>query len=105
MKLHQLLEGLPTGLISPEFALSTAGGEVEVKGICTNSHACQKGDLFIGMPGTRVDGGEFWPSAMEAGAVAALVSAQALQNRPVEGIACVVPMTDMALACAAVAGE
>ncbi|MCY7391400.1 MAG: UDP-N-acetylmuramoyl-L-alanyl-D-glutamate--2,6-diaminopimelate ligase, partial [Leptolyngbyaceae cyanobacterium CAN_BIN12] len=28
----------------------------EVKGLSTNSLACQPGDLFIGMPGTRVDG-------------------------------------------------
>jgi UDP-N-acetylmuramoyl-L-alanyl-D-glutamate--2,6-diaminopimelate ligase len=59
-----------------------SAGEVEIKGLCTNSHACQPGDLFIGMPGTRVDGGEFWPSAQEAGAVAALVSTQALGQRP-----------------------
>jgi UDP-N-acetylmuramoyl-L-alanyl-D-glutamate--2,6-diaminopimelate ligase len=38
--------------------------DVEVKGLKTNSHACSVGDLFIGMPGTRVDRGEFWPSAI-----------------------------------------
>ena len=36
----------------------------EVLGLSTNSHACQPEDLFIGMPGTRVDGGEFWQSAI-----------------------------------------
>lgn len=105
MKLRQLLETLPAGLVAPGFELAAEQGDREVKGLCTNSHACQPGDVFIGMPGTRVDGGEFWPSALEAGAVAALVSAQALQNRPNPGNACVVPMTDMALACAAVAGQ
>ncbi|HIK45661.1 MAG TPA: UDP-N-acetylmuramoyl-L-alanyl-D-glutamate--2,6-diaminopimelate ligase [Leptolyngbyaceae cyanobacterium M65_K2018_010] len=104
MKLHQLLESLPEGLILPGFRLPTDQDDQQVKGLCTNSHACQPGDVFIGMPGTRVDGGEFWPSALEAGAIAALVSPQALQNRPVEGAACVVPLTDMAWACAAVAG-
>jgi UDP-N-acetylmuramoyl-L-alanyl-D-glutamate--2,6-diaminopimelate ligase len=41
----------------------------EIKSISTNSHACKPGSLFLGMPGTRVDGGEFWPSAMESGAI------------------------------------
>jgi len=105
MELRQLLEGLPAGLIEAGFGLTTDQANQSVKGLCTNSHACQPGDVFIGMPGTRVDGGEFWPSALEAGAVAALVSTSALQNRPAEGTACVVPMTDMAIACAEVAAR
>jgi UDP-N-acetylmuramoyl-L-alanyl-D-glutamate--2,6-diaminopimelate ligase len=105
MKLRQLLEDLPTGLIETGFSLPQGMGDPDIKGICTNSHACQPGDVFIGMPGTRVDGGEFWPSAMESGAAAALVSAQALQARPVESDACVVPMTDMSVACAEVAAR
>jgi len=77
-----------------------------VKRLCTNSQACQPGDLFIGMPGTRVDGGEFWPGAIAAGAVAALVSPAALQTRPVSAHnpeALVIPLPDMAIACAMVA--
>jgi UDP-N-acetylmuramoyl-L-alanyl-D-glutamate--2,6-diaminopimelate ligase len=54
----------------------------EVTRLCTNSQACQAGDLFIGMPGTRVDGGEFWPSAVAAGAIAALVTPQAASKQP-----------------------
>ena len=45
--------------------------DIDIQGLKTNSHACTAGDLFIGMPGTRVDGGEFWPGALAAGAVAA----------------------------------
>ncbi|MBE9110125.1 UDP-N-acetylmuramoyl-L-alanyl-D-glutamate--2,6-diaminopimelate ligase [Nodosilinea sp. LEGE 07298] len=105
MKLRQLLEGLPTGLIETGFSLPMQDSDPDIKGLCTNSHACQSGDVFIGMPGTRVDGGEFWPSAMESGAAAALVSTQALQARPVENDACVVPMTDMSVACAEVAAR
>ncbi|MFM2060937.1 MAG: hypothetical protein RLZZ507_607 [Cyanobacteriota bacterium] len=56
--------------------------DVEVKGIKTNSHACSVGDLFIGMPGTRVDGGEFWPSALAAGAIAAIISQEAIAKYP-----------------------
>jgi UDP-N-acetylmuramoyl-L-alanyl-D-glutamate--2,6-diaminopimelate ligase len=105
MKLHQLLADLSGDILSPDYALPATGGDLEVKGLCTNSHACQPGDLFIGMPGTRVDGGEFWPGAVAAGAVAALVSTQALQARPpADGsAACVVAASDMALACAEVA--
>jgi UDP-N-acetylmuramoyl-L-alanyl-D-glutamate--2,6-diaminopimelate ligase len=108
MKLHQLLEGLPEGLMAGSIPLPAPAKDLEIKGLCTNSHACQAGDLFIGMPGTRVDGGEFWPGALEAGAVAALVSEHALQQRPVSANsqdAPVVPLTDMALACAAVAAQ
>jgi UDP-N-acetylmuramoyl-L-alanyl-D-glutamate--2,6-diaminopimelate ligase len=104
MKLRQLLEDLPLGLIEPGFTLAD-GRDADIKGLCTNSHACQPGDVFLGMPGTRVDGGEFWPSAVESGAVVALVSAPALQARPAEGDACVVPMTDMSVACAEVAAR
>jgi UDP-N-acetylmuramoyl-L-alanyl-D-glutamate--2,6-diaminopimelate ligase len=104
MKLSQLLEDLPAGLIEPGFTLAEEFNR-DLMGLCTNSHACQPGDVFIGMPGTRVDGGEFWPSAVELGAAVALVSTQALQTRPAEGDACVVPMTDMSVACAAVAAR
>ncbi|MDA0674741.1 MAG: UDP-N-acetylmuramoyl-L-alanyl-D-glutamate--2,6-diaminopimelate ligase [Cyanobacteria bacterium] len=105
MKLRELLARLPHTLTAAEDTLAMdhpALGQV-VTGICTNSHACQQGDLFVGMPGTRVDGGEFWPSAVEAGAIAALVSAAAFQAKRPSGehpSALVVPMTDMAIACA-----
>ncbi|MGF1570294.1 MAG: UDP-N-acetylmuramoyl-L-alanyl-D-glutamate--2,6-diaminopimelate ligase [Nodosilinea sp.] len=108
MKLHQLLEELPAGLIDAGFRLPADQGDLDVKGLCTNSHACRPGDVFVGMPGTRVDGGEFWPSALEAGAIAALVSTQALKNRPVaqaDPAAPVVPLTNMAVACAEVAAR
>ncbi|MGD1851336.1 MAG: UDP-N-acetylmuramoyl-L-alanyl-D-glutamate--2,6-diaminopimelate ligase [Cyanophyceae cyanobacterium] len=58
--------------------------EAVVKGLNTNSKTCQPGDLFIGMPGTRVDGGEFWRSAIEAGAIAAIISPEAAKNKPLE---------------------
>ena len=74
-----------------------------IKSISTNSHACQSGSLFLGMPGTRVDGGEFWPSALESGAIAALVTPQALANYPASEEFCVIPVTDMVGVCAEVA--
>jgi UDP-N-acetylmuramoyl-L-alanyl-D-glutamate--2,6-diaminopimelate ligase len=105
MKLRDLIAQLPPTLVAAEdtLALDRPVLNQVVKGICTNSHACQPGDIFVGMPGTRVDGGEFWPSAIEAGAIAALVSAEALKTRPPsgkQGDALVLPMTNMAIACA-----
>lgn len=47
--------------------------EAEVTGLATDSRRCQRGDLFIGMPGAKVDGGEFALQAIEQGAVAAVV--------------------------------
>lgn len=96
MKLREILAAIPNVLRSPaESAL-----EVEVTGLSTNSHACKPGDLFIGIPGTRVDGGDFWPSAIAAGAVAALVSPQAAEKHPPQAAAPVVPVADMTVACA-----
>ncbi|NEP15625.1 MAG: UDP-N-acetylmuramoyl-L-alanyl-D-glutamate--2,6-diaminopimelate ligase [Leptolyngbya sp. SIO4C1] len=102
MKLRDLWAKLPPEIGSTELSEHPAWDEA-VKGLCTNSHACQPGDLFIGMPGTRVDGGEFWSSAIAAGAIAALVSPQALAARPAEGEALLIPMADMTRAGAEVA--
>ncbi|MDA0867078.1 MAG: UDP-N-acetylmuramoyl-L-alanyl-D-glutamate--2,6-diaminopimelate ligase [Cyanobacteria bacterium] len=79
--------------------------ELPVKGLCTNSQLCGPGDLFIGMPGTRGDGGEFWAGAIAAGAIAALVSPAALANRPVPSgsDALVIPVENMAQSCAEIA--
>uniref|UniRef100_B8HUW1 UDP-N-acetylmuramoyl-L-alanyl-D-glutamate--2,6-diaminopimelate ligase n=1 Tax=Cyanothece sp. (strain PCC 7425 / ATCC 29141) TaxID=395961 RepID=B8HUW1_CYAP4 len=73
----------------------------EITSLSTNSWACQPGSLFIGMPGTRVDGGNFWASAISAGAVAALVSAAVPLPDPAE--ACVIPVQDVSRACGAIA--
>ena len=75
----------------------------EVKGLCTNSHACQAGDLFIGMPGTRVDGGEFWQSAMNSGAIAAVITPQAAEKKPPTDQDCVIVSTEIVATCAEVA--
>jgi UDP-N-acetylmuramoyl-L-alanyl-D-glutamate--2,6-diaminopimelate ligase len=77
----------------------------EVKGLSTNSHACSPGDLFIGMPGTRVDGGDFWQSAMESGAIAALITPQAAQKFPPQPDDCVIIVEDIITACAEIAAN
>jgi UDP-N-acetylmuramoyl-L-alanyl-D-glutamate--2,6-diaminopimelate ligase len=102
MKLHELLAAIPNIVQMPTHPAL----EAEVTGICTNSHACKPGDLFIGMPGTRVDGGEFWDSAIASGAIAALISPQAAEKHPPVSKgeqgenACVISALDLTVACA-----
>ena len=80
MKLRELLSKLPT----IEHLPTHAALDAEITGLKTNSHACGAGDLFIGMPGTRVDGGEFWPGAIENGAMAAVISTAAAKTQPIK---------------------
>lgn len=99
MKLRELL-----GQISTLVQISDhPAWDREVKGIATNSHACTTGYLFIGMPGTRVDGGEFWQSALDAGAIAAIITPQAAKKFPPSADVCVMEIADMVTACAEVA--
>lgn len=76
----------------------------EVTGVKTNSHVCQPGDLFVGMPGTRVDGGEFWRQAIEAGAIAAVISPAAAAKAPPTATDLVLTASDLIVASAALAG-
>ena len=99
MKLHELLTKVDD--IKPLAQHSAL--DVEVKGLSTNSHACQAGDLFLGMPGTRVDGGEFWQSAIAAGAIAAIVTPEALTKKPPTQNAILFQAEDMTSVCAKVA--
>lgn len=104
MKLRTLLAAVPEIALPNHPAL-----EQEVKGLATNSLACQPGDLFIGMPGTRVDGGDFWAGAIAAGAIAAVVSPQVAEKArngqsATGGQPCIIPVQDMVGACARLAG-
>jgi len=75
----------------------------EVSGLCANSQAIAPGNLFVGMPGTRVDGGEFWQGAIEKGAIAALVSPATLQAKPNQSDAFVLQADDISRLCADIA--
>ncbi len=99
MKLRELLAKVVS--LQPPTDNSTL--DREVTGLCTNSHACQQGDLFIGMPGTRVDGGEFWQSAIAHGALAALVTPGAAAKKPPTANDCVIITEDMIGTCAEIA--
>ncbi|NES04865.1 MAG: UDP-N-acetylmuramoyl-L-alanyl-D-glutamate--2,6-diaminopimelate ligase [Okeania sp. SIO2F4] len=98
MKLRELLAKVPSiSLTNNHQALET-----EIKGLATNSHACKPGDLFLGIPGTRVDGGDFWSSAIANGAVGAIVSHSAAQKHQPKN-ECVIPVADMSQTCPEVA--
>ena len=119
MKLRELLAAVP----SISFDAKHPALDAEVKGLSTNSHACKSGDLFLGMPGTRVDGGDFWQSAIESGALAAIISTQAAEKTPpqpplskggleelpsprslgLEEVPCVIAAADMAQVCGQIA--
>lgn len=106
MKLRELLTAVEGIVQLPEHPAMDA----EVNGLTTNSHATNVGDVFIGMPGTRVDGGEFWQSALNSGAIAAIISHQAAEKSlpsSQEGVGgdipCVIVVDDMTKACAKIA--
>lgn len=95
VKLRELLTSIAVSSLPNHPAL-----DQEVKGLTTNSHTSQLGDLFIGMPGTRVDGGEFWQSALKEGAIAAIISPQAALSHPPSPNDCVIVTADLVAACA-----
>ncbi len=99
MKLRELL-----AVVDSVGLLEHPAMDEEIQGLTTNSHACGPGDLFIGMPGTRVDGGDFWESALADGAVAAIISPAAAQKAggALEGKS-VISATNMTVACAQIA--
>ncbi|WP_269609733.1 UDP-N-acetylmuramoyl-L-alanyl-D-glutamate--2,6-diaminopimelate ligase [Prochlorococcus marinus] len=68
--LHTLLEAVnlqvPPGLVNPE-----------IKNLSCDSREIEKGDLFLGLDGEKVDGGTYWSKAIERGACAAMISKKA----------------------------
>jgi UDP-N-acetylmuramoyl-L-alanyl-D-glutamate--2,6-diaminopimelate ligase len=99
VKLRQLLAKV-SNIIQPN---EHPAMDLEVTGVSTNSHACKNGDIFIGMPGTRVDGGEFWESAIANGAIAAIITPQAAEKYPSPGNACIIRTEEPIAVCAEIA--
>ena len=87
----------------PEALKAHPNWSKEVTGLSANSQAIAPGNLFIGMPGTRVDGGEFWQGAIEKGAIAALTSPTALAAKPNHTDALVLTTDAVARQCAELA--
>ncbi len=102
MQLKELLAQVPnlmTSLSVPDHPALNA----TVKDLTTNSQAVQPGELFIGMPGTRVDGGDFWPGALAAGAIAAVVSPAAAAKAQPHPEQLLIVAEDVATTCAQLA--
>lgn len=77
----RIVGGTLTAAADPE---ATIRGPVEF-----DSRKCAPGGLFLALPGERVDGADFIPAALEAGAVAALTA-----REDVEAPAIVVPRAE-----------
>jgi UDP-N-acetylmuramoyl-tripeptide--D-alanyl-D-alanine ligase len=60
-------------------ALRGADGEAAATGLTVDSRAVRTGDLFVALPGSRADGSAFAGAALEAGAVAVVARAGAVQ--------------------------
>ena len=74
-RLHPLLR--QTGLAVPP-----ALANVEVSSVSCDSRRVGPGTIFIGLPGTSVDGGQFWPEVLAAGAACAVIGRAAAEARP-----------------------
>jgi UDP-N-acetylmuramoyl-L-alanyl-D-glutamate--2,6-diaminopimelate ligase len=59
--------------------------DAEVQAISGDSRRVGAGTLFVGLPGSRVDGGRFWRQALADGAVAAVIGPAAAAAEPPAG--------------------
>ena len=57
----------------------------EVTSVSCDSRRVGPGTVFVGLPGAQVDGGVFWPQALQAGAVLAVHSTVWLAGTDREG--------------------
>ncbi len=78
-RIHLSLSRVATRLEREGLLESRSADDAVLTGISDDSRAVRAGDLYCAWRGTTVDGHEFLPQAVEAGAVAALV------ERPVAG--------------------
>ena len=62
---------VPSGLANPE-----------INNLSCDSREIEKGDLFLGLEGEKVDGGTFWAKAIDRGACAAIISQNASRLSP-----------------------
>lgn len=69
--------GLELAQIINQFALEPVGAvaNVLVTGMTLDSRDVRPGDIYVGMPGSRHHGAEFWPEARRRGAVALFTDA------------------------------
>ncbi len=73
--LHSLLEAI--GLEVPSYLPNP-----KIKNLSCDSQNIEKGDLFLGLKGEKVDGGVYWDKALASGACAAIISKDASLLNP-----------------------
>jgi UDP-N-acetylmuramoyl-L-alanyl-D-glutamate--2,6-diaminopimelate ligase len=84
-----------------EGAALSGDGNIYIRDIATDSRRVQPGDLFIAVPGTKTDGGEFIAEALHHGAAAIVVAKQF--SGPLAGIVPILKVPDVRLAVSALA--
>lgn len=57
-------------------------GDVRISGMTVDSRSVHEGDLFVALPGTKIDGRKFIPDAIKAGAAAILTTEGAAGDAP-----------------------
>ena len=75
MTLHELIDPLPRAALA-------GAADIEVSGVCDDSRAVGRGDVFVAVKGDTVDGHDFISSAIEAGAAAIVAENPALAELP-----------------------
>ena len=76
MKLRDLLRDVPVRSVDADL-------DTDITSVTPDSRLVKPGALFVAIPGTAKDGGEFIPQAMEKGAAAVLAVEQTLLSAPV----------------------
>ena len=75
MRLHHLLKtaaiSIPVPMANPD-----------IRAVSGDSRRLPPAALFVGVPGTHVDGGNYWPSSLAAGAAAAVIGPRAARKHP-----------------------
>ncbi len=99
MKLNDLLSKIQTKLNIP----SSVDLDQEITGVSTDSQKIEKGYIFLGLPGSKVDGGQFWFESIKSGAVAAVVSTKAASKFPAQSGECLIESESIENACAEIA--
>ena len=75
-----------TSFAGGRFLLPVEAEKIIVKGICWDSREVSVGDLYLAIPGSRVDGHDFVADCISKGASACLIE-HALDDRQMESIA------------------
>lgn len=80
--LASFTQNLSDWLSESDAELNSLHADVEVAGVCQDSRLCVAGDAYLALKGATTHGYQFALSAIEQGAVAVLVSADAVAEHP-----------------------